>query len=274
MVIQGTLAFLIVWYELNLYLLMLGSVFAGFFGGFASVLAASFAYAADVSTPGRCRSVRMSVIESMLFAAGIVSEGGAGRLLQQLNCTFWPLIAIYIGTGVLIIAYTALYLPEPLSRHERRERASKHPKGIRNILRGLKLFFCPSDYIRWQLWTTLGVLAIIVGNLVGSKMITAIFLEGRPLEWGPAMIGYYSATTMVAHGVATVIILPILVLLSLPDVVIALIGVVFSCGMNLFTGFVQSGWEMFLGKSAKTLAVSVLPFCSWHSDWDGGCHCT
>ena len=247
-VLQGVLSFLVVWFELNMYFFILSSGLAGFFGGFASVLAASFAYAADVSTPGKVRTIRISMIESMIFASGLISEGGAGRILQKFNCTFWPLFIVYAACGVLIILYTALCLPEPLSRLERLQRVSGHPKGIKTLLRGLKLFFCPSNYSTWKLWAALGVLCVMVGNFVGSQMITALYQEGHPLKWGPATIGYYSIVTMVAHGIVAVVVLPVLVALSLPDVTIALIGVVFSAGMNIFTGFVKHSWEMYLGE--------------------------
>ena len=246
-VLQGLVSFVIVWFELDMHLFIIGGVLSGLFGGFASILAGSFAYAADVSTPGRLRSVRLSLIEAMISVSGLISEGGAGKLLELLDCSFWPLTVIYTGSGLLMILYTAVFLPEPFSRQERLQRSEEQPKGAGRALRGLKLFFCPSSYSTWKLWASLTVLIIIVGNLVGTHIITAIFQEGLPLEWGPAMIGYYEMVAMAAHGVVTLLVLPLLVALSLPDVLIGLIGTVFSGGMNLFTGFVRTGWEMFLG---------------------------
>ena len=247
-ILQGIFVLFVIIFKLNLYILIAGGVISAFFGGIASTLTASFSYAADVSSPGRCRSIRIALIESMIFVAGLVSEGGAGKLLQYLNCTFWPLIALYIGSGVLIILYTTLFLPEPLSRSERLQKTSNHPKGVRNLLRGLKLFFCPSTYSTWKLWAALCVILIIVSNMVGVQMIMAIFQQGDPLKWGPSMIGYYDMVTMVTHGVGTLVVLPILILLSVPDVVIVLIGVLFSGSMKLFTGFVQTTWHMYFGK--------------------------
>ena len=247
-VIEGLFVLIVIIYNLNMYILIASGFISGVFGGFASLLAASFAYAADVSSPGRCRSIRIGLIGTMIFTAGVVSEGGAGKLLQYLNCTFWPLIALYIGSGVLIILYTTLFLPEPLSRSERLQKTSNHPKGVRNLLRGLKLFFCPSTYSTWKLWAALCVLFIIIGNTVGVQMITAIFQQGDPLKWGPSMIGDYAMVEMTTHGVGTLVVLPILILLSVPDVIIALIGVLFSGSMNLFTGNVKKDRQMFLGE--------------------------
>ena len=228
-----------------------------FFGGFASILAASFAYAADVSSPGRGRSIRISIIEAVIYIAGLVAEGGAGKVLELLNCTFWPLIVVYIGSGLLMVLYTALFLPEPFSRSERLQRAADSPKGVGRLLRGLRLFFCPSHYSTWKLWVALGALVVISGNFVGTQTITAIFQEGSPLKWGPAKIGYYAMVAMATHGIVTLFILPLLVALSLPDILIAIIGVLFSGGMDLFTGFVRHTWEMFMSEFFITLLCGL-----------------
>ena len=257
-VVEGMFVLCVVVYDLNVYLLIVSGFISGAFGGFASLLAASFAYAADVSTPGRCRSVRISLIGSMIFTAGVVAEGGAGKLLQALDCKFWPLLVLYTASGVLIVLYTALFLPEPLSHAERLQKASSQPKGVKNLLRGFKFFFRPSSYSTWKLWAALGVLIVIIGNTVGVQMITAIFQQGSPLKWGPATIGDYAMVEMISHGLGTLVILPLLVVLSVPDVVVALIGVVFSGSMNLFTGFVRRDWQMFLGE-LYTHHMQLLP---------------
>ena len=249
-VIQGVLAFLIIQFELNMYYFILSSAVPAFFGGFASIMMASFAYAADVSNPGKCRTIRISMIESMLFASGAISEGGAGAFLQHLHCTFWPLVITYTASGVLIIIYTAIFLHEPFSKLERLQKVSNSQKGVKThtLLRGLKVFLCRSKYSAWKLWAALGVLCIMVSNFVGSQMITALFLEGHPLKWGPAVIGIYDVVSMIARGIAAVVVLPVLVAFSLPDAVVALIGVLFSGSMSFFTGFVRHTWQMFLGE--------------------------
>ena len=250
-VLQGVLSLVVVVLNLDVHIFIVGGVLSGMCGGFAATLGASFAYAADVSSPGPSRSIRIAFVEAMVFVAGLIAEGGAGKVLEQLKCSFWPLIAVYIGSGLLMILYTAVFLREPFSRSERLQRAAGSPKGIGRLLRGLRLFFCPSTYSTWKLWAALGALTIIVGNLIGAQMITAIFQEGPPLKWKPAMIGYFDVVQMAAHGFATLVILPLLVALSLPDVAIALIGVVFNAAVGVLTGFVRQSWQMFLSELAE-----------------------
>jgi hypothetical protein len=111
----------------------------------------------------------------------------------------------------------------------------------------------------WKLWAALGALTIIVGNLVGAQMITAIFQEGPPLKWKPAMIGYFDVVQMAAHGFATLVILPLLVALSLPDVATALIGVVFNAAVGVLTGFVHQSWQMFLIATVSAMEAVISP---------------
>ena len=255
-VLQGLVSLVVVVLNLDLHIFIIGGALSGVCGGFAATLGACFAYGADISVPGRSRSIRFALIEAMVFVAGLIAEGGAGKVIELLNCTFWPLIVVYIGSGLLMILYTALFLPEPFSRSERLQRAADSPKGVGRLLRGLRLFFCPSHYSTWKLWAALGALVVVVGNLIGAQMITAIFQEGAPLKWKPAMIGYFDMVQMAAHGFATLVVLPLLVALSLPDVATALIGVVFNAAVGLFTGFVCNSWEMFLSElklSATTI---------------------
>ena len=246
--VQGILSFIIVWFSLDMHLFVISSAVSEICGGFRSILAISAAFAADVSSPGKSRSVRLSLIEAMIFVAGLVSEGGAGKVLELLNCSFWPLTVVYSISGLLMILYTAVFLPEPFSRRERLQRAAGQPRGVGRLLRGVRLFFCPSSYSTWKLWAALSVLVIAIGNLVGTNIITPVFQEGPPLKWGPAMIGYYAMVAMASHGAVTLFVLPLLVALSLPDLAIALVGAAFSGAMTLFTGFVHSSWEMFLSE--------------------------
>ena len=247
--VQGVLAFFIIWFELNVHLFILDTTLASLIGGFAraACLTASFAYAADISS-GKWRTIRIAMIDAMVYLGAALSHGAAGLLLHKLKCTFWPLTVIYIICGVLIFVYATFLLPESLSRVDRQQKASHHPRGIRALARGLKIFFCPSEYSTWKLWLGLLVITIVVSNFIGAEEITAFFLLGEPLKWRVDLIGYYGLVAYLTHGLVLAVITPVLVTLSLSDAVIALVGLAFSCSMKIFTGFVKETWQMFVGK--------------------------
>ena len=259
--VQGVLAFLIVWFELNIHLFILDIMLASFFGGFAraSCHTASLAYAADISS-GKWRTIRIAMIEAMEFLGAALSQGTAGVLLWRLQCAFWPLLMIHITCSVLLLVYVIFLLPESLSKNER---ASHHPHGIQALARGFKIFFCPSEYSTWKLWLVLVVLNVMVTIFIGAQEITAFFLLGEPLKWRVDLIGYYGLVTSLTHGLVLIVIAPILVALSLSDAVISLIGLAFCCSMKIFTGFVKETWQMFLGKELSCIyIVHLIPVLS------------
>ena len=245
--LQGVLAFVIIWFELNMYMFIFSSTISSFFGGFASCLLGSFAYIADISS-GRWRSIRIAVVEAMIFLGGALSQGTAGIWLNRMQCSFWPLIIIYIAFGGLLFLYTLVFLPEATSKLYREQNSTRRPQGIRALGRGLKIFFCPTEYSTWKLWVGMLILAIMVTNFSGSQEITAFFVKAKPLNWGVELTGYYDVLAQVTHGTVLIFVLPVLIVLSVPDSAIALIGLIFSSAMNAFTGLVTTTWEMFFSK--------------------------
>ena len=235
-------------FELNIYLLMIPSAISGFTGGFATMLTMCFSYIADVSTLKQ-RTWRIGIVESMIFVGGALAEGAGGYWVQELDCFFEPPMWMYVGSQGLIIVYVLLYLPESLTREERVEKAQKTQRGFRKVVHSFKIFFCGvQKYSVWRLWAALVAMSIVVINMIGNQLITVYFLNTDPLHWGPKLIGYYGTVTQISHGVALIVILPLFVAVGLPDALIALIGLAFSMGMNMFTGFVKVTWEMFVGK--------------------------
>ena len=245
--LQGVLTLFIIWFELSMYMFIFSGTISSFFGGFASCLLGSFAYIADVSS-GRWRSIRIAVVEAMIFLGGALSQGTAGIWLDRMQCSFWPLIVLYIAFGGLLFLYTLVFLPEVTSKLCRVQNATRRPRGIQALGRGLKIFFCPTEYSTWKLWVCMITLAIMVTNFSGYQEITAFFVKENPLNWDVEQTGYYDVLAQVTHGTVLIFVLPVLVALSIPDSAIALIGLIFSSAMNAFTGLVTTTWEMFFSK--------------------------
>ena len=123
------------------------------------------------------------------------------------------------------------------------------PRGFRQIVQSFKIFFCGvREYSVWRLWAALVAMGVFDINMIGTFMITVFFLYTDPLHWGPKLIGYYGTVRQISHSIALIVILPLFVAIGLPDALIALIGLAFSMGMDVFTGFVKVTWEMFVGK--------------------------
>ena len=246
--LQGLGIIAIIHFQLNIYFFLLTNVISGITGGTATIITLGFSYIADVTTLKQ-RTWRIGIAESMMFIGEALAQGAGGYWLQRLNCYFERPMWVHVGCHTLIIAYVLLFLPESMSRTERLEKAKKRPSGFRAIVQGFRIFLGSiQEYSVWRLWAALLSLCIVIINRVGSRQITIFFLLTDPLDWDSAKIGINGLLNRLCQGIALIVILPTLVFIGISDIVIALVGLAFSCGTSVFTGFITKTWEMFLGK--------------------------
>ena len=134
----------------------------------------------------------------------------------------------------------------------------------KTLVQGLRMYLCGLKYSTWRLWAALIAVSAVVANLTGSQAISPLFFQASPLEWNPREIGAYKAINMATHGVVLVLLLPVFVGIKFPDALIAIVGLTFSAGVNIFTGFVSQLWQMFVGmfQNARTLLVYSKSFSS------------
>ena len=85
-VLQGCISIFIVTYELSPYYLILSSFVGGVFGSYTSIQAATFSYAADITSP-RWRSLRIGAIEAAIASGLCVGQllGMCWRLSNPYN---------------------------------------------------------------------------------------------------------------------------------------------------------------------------------------------
>ena len=88
--------------DLPIVWLFFGSFVDGLFGQFALIIAVSFLYLADTTTPME-RTRRTIVLESMNFFGGLISEITSGLLLQ--NYGFLPPFILMLSVYILAIVY-------------------------------------------------------------------------------------------------------------------------------------------------------------------------
>ena len=88
--------------QLPIFWLFFGSFVDGLCGQFALIIAASFSYLADTTTPME-RTRRTIILESMNFFGGMISEITSGLLLQ--NYGFLPPFILMLSVYILVIIY-------------------------------------------------------------------------------------------------------------------------------------------------------------------------
>ena len=245
-VLQGLGILMIILYDLDLHYFILFGGIEGLCGGLSAMTMACYSYVSDVSS-AKWRTMRIGLVQSMLYVAGILSRGLGLLWFQKLDCDItYPLILV-VACNFSIIVYTVLFLPKSLPSAERRRKSKDKIYGLKLLNRGLSIFFCQvSEYPVWRLWLAL-VPIVFMTLIMTAETSIGIFYFGE-MNWKPALIGINQALAMSSHMISLMVLLPILVALKFPDPLISLIGAVANCSMNLFIGLSKYPYELFISE--------------------------
>ena len=241
--ITAIFAVIIVNYNLAVYYIIPLYTINGLSGSFPGIIVATYSYIADI-TSNKWLTVRIGILEAMIFVGGTISLAIGGVWLSKTGCNFLQLMFLYLACNVGILLYTVFILPESLTRDQRMR--NKH-SGFKVVARGFKIFFF-KIYSRWRLWFGLVMVAILYMVGLGVADIRTLFLLHKPLAWGPSLIGIFQSMSQAVNMIILLVLLPILVAFRLPDTLIMLIGTAFSCITLVATGLVTTTWEMFVSK--------------------------
>ena len=127
----------VVFFWANVDYLLIGTFISGFFGGFAAILLGVFSYISDVSDTMQ-RTVRVAVLESMIFLGG-----GVGNLIGGVLVQYYGYLAAFglaFGLNVLVVIYVIFVLRESYFPPERREEkwavtaVHKHIKALFQVM--------------------------------------------------------------------------------------------------------------------------------------------
>ena len=97
------------YFSLDVNFILIGVCISGFFGGFATTLLGVFSYISDISDKSQ-RTVRVAILESMIFLGGTVGNLIGGVLVEHQG--FMAAFGLCLGLNVIVILYVSLILPE------------------------------------------------------------------------------------------------------------------------------------------------------------------
>jgi len=242
--ISSLLTMLIIYLNLNLYYFIIANVVSSLFGGFGVVLMGSFSYIADISSH-RVRSLRIGILELMIYVGSALTSVLMGIWLAQVDCQFTSLTWAPFLCYLINIPYALFMFPESLPKDQRLAKAGN--RGCKAIWKGFMLYLRPK-LVTLKLWICLSVLLVVIVNMTGSTVIDTYFYIRAPLEWNQKQIGYYGGYNSVTHGMALLLLMPIALAIGIPDIVLAIAGVVCSCVGYLFIAGVKETWQMYASK--------------------------
>jgi len=241
----GVVTLVIMYLDLSVKLIIPLAVVNALAGSFPGMLTAVYSYIADVSSK-KWLTLRLGILEAMIFIGATISLALGGQWLLRTNCFFQGPIWMYLACNVANFLYVIIWLPESMSKIQRKNRMKNQPSGFRILARGVRIFIV-KQYSRWRLWFALVSMFFFYINAVGATSINTLYLLHDPLKWNPGTIGIYQAISELMHGVSLLVLLPLLVVIGMPDPLIILLGIVFSTAMFTSQGLVQTSTQMFIG---------------------------
>nr|XP_032811258.1 solute carrier family 46 member 3-like isoform X1 [Petromyzon marinus] len=292
--LESIVYILIVSLELPLPWLYLGCLLRGATGGYASILAGSFAYLTDVANPANL-NMRVACLDMLIGISGGIGAVISGHMLQAMGYAFVYLCVCLIL--VLCIIYVACVLEETITKDihveslipaedgqddsiatcdsaaEIRMRIPAEARKKRNVLTKLlkqnyKSFsnlFCEVDSgvrssggpgsKRWRLALLLVAFTFYLLAEIGGSLPVSLFEMKAPLCWDALLLGYGSAVGFAIFITSFVGVTVLSRCLSDPP--IALIGIsTFTVGMAMICG-VQTTLMMFLVR--LPLMFTIMP---------------
>lgn len=232
---------------LPLAFLLLGSLVAGLLGNFSVVNFAVYSYASDVSSDTK-RTRQIGILESMTYLGGTLSLVLGGLWITKAN-SFAPPLWCAIACNAAILVYVIVALPESWSLRSDKTsvRIWLHNliKSIGNNLLG----YFSLLFTSWRLAVLMIMFFVVEINFLGITDVVIFYSLGEPLCWSPDFIGYFLALKVFLSGLGSLLLLPLLSAVGLPDTVIILFGLASGSAALVIMGLATQTWMMFIGRT-------------------------
>ena len=252
--IAGALSIAVITLDLDLFYLPIVSFVIAIGGSVPGLITINYAYVVDISSK-KLLTLRIGILEAMIFIGNAVGIAISGQWLNSTGCDFVQPMWLYLACNIFVILYVVFYLPESMSPAERQARLKEGTGGIKVITRGVKLLFV-RGYSRWRIWFGLAVTFVLYLLILGVFSISTLYLYSPPLKWNAGLITIYQSVSELANSLVLVIIIPILVILRIPDTLIIICAEVISLVTFILNGFVRKTWQMFVGMYKFTMAFT------------------
>ena len=230
----------VIYFELPLYVILIGAFIEGASGGLFMVVSAGFSYVADI-TNHENRSFRITVLDSCISLGITVSQIAAGYLIATVGYLYPFLILTVIILLDLVVA--AFFLPETVT---------KDPLvrfwSLGHFRKAFNLYFRDNGTgRRWKLLLSLVIVFFSCSVTYASFDIQTFYLIDVPFCLSSIQIGYFGA--MLSCISAPVSMLMTKFTLSIfGDSGLLLIGAVSTTSYEVVMTFSTKTFLIFMGK--------------------------
>ncbi|CAG6003973.1 unnamed protein product [Menidia menidia] len=256
MALQAGVYLLVMYLRLPVGCFVVGRLLSGLSGDFNAILAACFAYVADVSDR-RSRTFRVAVLEACIGISGMLASviGGQWRRAQGYINPFWLVLATNLASAL----YAFLFVRESVPPDPRAKLlTARHHKAVWHLFRtGGGSREGGGGLQRGKLWLYTLCFFLVVAVHFGSRDLFVLYELSSPLCWGPALIGWGSAALHLAY-LTSLLGLKIMQL-CMEDSWVALVGLASNISGLVVFSVAYTTQLMFTGYGLCFLSMAATP---------------
>ncbi|XP_031551725.1 proton-coupled folate transporter-like [Actinia tenebrosa] len=198
-IIEALFVIGVVYFELSLYLILVGKLFNGLSGFFGSLTQASFSYISD-TTETSLVSTRLAILQLVIFTGGFLGQAFSGIIMSRFG--FLSPCLIILVLSLAAFSYSLYSVPESLPRTDHSH--SLFTTG--SFTRLIQVFTNsrPSSQ-RWNLLVLVLLNTIYFIVAMGTRSVNILYLMRSPISLSPTLLGAYTALRFLMEGLGGII---------------------------------------------------------------------
>ena len=188
----------VIYFDLPLYVMVIGAFFEGLSGAFHMFLSAGFSCVADITSP-EMRSLRITVLDGCFTFGTVVSQIACGYLIASLGF-FYPFLILAVILLLDIVA-TIILLPETVTKDpDVRFWSFGHLRNAFNVYSRDN-----GTGRRWKLLMCLAIVFLTCSVTYAGYDVKIFYLLDVPFCFSSVMIGYFNAMLMLISGPVSIL---------------------------------------------------------------------
>ena len=240
--VEATFILMIMYANLPIYVLFVGSFINGMCGFFTTMILAVFSYMADITEESK-RALRLGIIEAIAFISGMISHLTSGWWIKHLGfkSPYWLILTLH----TLNLLYVIFILPETIIKPERKSLKDLFNKS--HIKRIIRLFSKASYDKKWPLIGLMLASAFMMVSSIGFGSVIVLYALDTPFCCSPIMIGYFLAESMFVQAIGAMFGFFVL-RKCISEMTLTQIGFVSIVSSLVMMAFIKKKLLMFIGK--------------------------
>ncbi|XP_036359865.1 proton-coupled folate transporter isoform X3 [Octopus sinensis] len=188
--------------------ILLGYFLSGLLGGYIGMLMAILSYATHV-TDIKFRTIRIGIVESMIFFSGTIGVFLSGILLKYIG--FVWIYVLMAGCCIVALIYCIIVIEDINTSGESFSKNLLTIFKIQHFKDLISFITKPrNSNVRIVLFLSVVIIGVMMFLIMGENDINLLYLRHSPISATITEVGYFSALESAVRGVSLIVFLPLL----------------------------------------------------------------